>query len=201
MRSLPQRDKRGDARTLLSVRNVIRRFGGLVAVNDVSFDVAAGQILALIGPNGAGKSTTFNMVTGVLRPSAGTITFDGKRIDELTPQAIARLGVARTFQHVKLIPDMSVEENVALGAFLRGHSSALASMPARPRRRGGARGEDAAARWPAVPRTSAGSKPAARAQRLVEIARALANDRSCCCSTAGSGPAPSREGRVRRAVA
>ena len=177
---LPQRDKRGDARTLLSVRNVVRRFGGLVAVNDVSFDVPAGQILALIGPNGAGKSTTFNMVTGVLQPSAGTIMFDGKRIDQLTPQAIARLGVARTFQHVKLVPDMSVEENVALGAFLRGHSSALASMLRLDRAdeatlRAEARMQLARVGLADAAHLLAASLPLGQ-QRLVEIARALAND-------------------------
>jgi branched-chain amino acid transport system permease protein len=178
--ALPQRDKRGDARALLSVQNVTRRFGGLVAVNDVSFDVPSGQILALIGPNGAGKSTTFNMITGVLRPSAGTIMFDGKRIDQLPPQAIARLGVARTFQHVKLVPDMSVEENVALGAFLRGHSTALASMLRLDRTDEAALRAEARKQLARVGLADAAQLPAASLplgqQRLVEIARALAND-------------------------
>jgi branched-chain amino acid transport system ATP-binding protein/branched-chain amino acid transport system permease protein len=177
---LPQRDKRADARTLLSVKNATKRFGGLAAVNDVSFEVAAGQILALIGPNGAGKSTTFNLVTGVLKPTAGTITFDGKRIDDLTPQAIARLGVARTFQHVKLVGDMSVEENVALGAFLRGRSGPLASMLRLDRSdEAGLRGE-ARKQLARVGLLEAAQLPAASLplgqQRLVEIARALAND-------------------------
>jgi branched-chain amino acid transport system permease protein len=177
---LAQRARNGAARTLLSVRKVTRRFGGLVAVNDVSFDVPAGQILALIGPNGAGKSTTFNMVTGVLQPSAGTIMFDGKRIDDLTPQAIARLGVARTFQHVKLVPDMSVEENVALGAFLRGHSSALASMFRLDRADEAALRAEARKQLARVGLADSAHLPAASLplgqQRLVEIARALAND-------------------------
>jgi len=159
---------------------VTRRFGGLVAVNDVSFDVPAGQILALIGPNGAGKSTTFNMVTGVLQPSAGTILFDGKRIDDLTPQAIARLGIARTFQHVKLVPDMSVEENVALGAFLRGRSSALASMFRLDRADEAALRAEARKQLVRVGLADSAHLPAASLalgqQRLVEIARALAND-------------------------
>jgi len=178
--SLPQRAKNGDARSLLSVRNVTRRFGGLVAVNDVSFDVTAGQILALIGPNGAGKSTTFNMITGVLQPTSGIILFEGKRIDDLTPQAIARLGVARTFQHVKLVPDMSVEENVALGAFLRGHSSALASMFRLDRADEAALRAEARKQLARVGLANAAHLPAASLplgqQRLVEIARALAND-------------------------
>jgi ABC-type branched-subunit amino acid transport system ATPase component/ABC-type branched-subunit amino acid transport system permease subunit len=177
---LPQRDKRGDARTLLAVQDLTRRFGGLVAVNDVSFDVNAGQILALIGPNGAGKSTTFNMVTGVLQPTRGVITFDGKRIDQLPPQAIARLGVARTFQHVKLVPDMSVEENVALGAFLRGHASALASMLRLDRADEAALRAEARKQLARVGLADAAHLPAASLplgqQRLVEIARALAND-------------------------
>jgi branched-chain amino acid transport system permease protein len=178
--ALPQRDKRGEARTLLAVRNLTRRFGGLVAVNDVSFDVTAGQILALIGPNGAGKSTTFNMITGVLQPTSGTILLDGKRIDEATPQAIARLGVARTFQHVKLVPDMSVEENVALGAYLRGHSSALASMLRLDRADEAALRNEARTQLARVGLADAAHLPAASLplgqQRLVEIARALGND-------------------------
>ncbi len=178
--ALPQRDKRADARTLLSVGNATKRFGGLIAVNDVSFEVAAGQILALIGPNGAGKSTTFNLITGVLKPSSGTISFDGKRIDKLTPQAIARLGVARTFQHVKLVPDMSVEENVALGAFLRGRSGALASMLRLDRADEAALRTEARKQLSRVGLLETAQLPAASLplgqQRLVEIARALAND-------------------------
>ena len=178
--ALPHRDKRGDVRTLLAVRNVTKRFGGLVAVNDVSFDVTAGQILALIGPNGAGKSTTFNMISGVLKATSGTIAFDGKRIDDLTPQAIARLGVARTFQHVKLVPDMSVEENVALGAYLRGHSSALASMLRLDRADEAALLTEARRQLARVGLLDSAHLPAASLplgqQRLVEIARALAND-------------------------
>jgi len=178
--ALPQRDKRADARTLLSVSNATKRFGGLVAVNDVSFDVAAGQILALIGPNGAGKSTTFNLITGVLKPTSGTISFDGRRLEDLTPQAIARLGVARTFQHVKLVPDMSVEENVALGAFLRGHSNPLASMLRLDRADEAALRAEAREQLARVGLLDAAALPAASLplgqQRLVEIARALAND-------------------------
>jgi branched-chain amino acid transport system permease protein len=178
--ALPQRNKRTDPRTLLSVGNATKRFGGLAAVNDVSFEVTAGQILALIGPNGAGKSTTFNLITGVLKPTSGAITFDGKRIDDLTPQAIARLGVARTFQHVKLVPDMSVEENVALGAFLRGNSSALASMLRLDRADEAASRAEARKQLARVGLLEVAQLPAASLplgqQRLVEIARALAND-------------------------
>lgn len=105
-----------------------KQFGGLVAVNDVSFDVKAGQIIGLIGPNGAGKSTTFNLVTGVLKPTGGTITFRGERIDGLTSRQIVRRGIGRTFQHVKLLPAMTVLENVAIGAHLRGHTGVWRSV-------------------------------------------------------------------------
>ena len=97
-----------------------RVFGGLVAVADIGFVVSAGEIVGLIGPNGAGKSTVFNLLTGVLAPSAGVVRLGGVLVRRLSPQAVARRGVARTFQHVKLVGSMSVLENVALGAHLRG---------------------------------------------------------------------------------
>ena len=114
--------------TLLTIGNARKQFGGVIAVNNVSFDVQAREIVALIGPNGAGKSTTFNLITGVLTSSGGTISLLGKNIDNAPPQEVAKLGVARTFQHVKLVPDMTVLENVAIGAHLRGHAGAIASM-------------------------------------------------------------------------
>jgi ABC-type branched-subunit amino acid transport system ATPase component/ABC-type branched-subunit amino acid transport system permease subunit len=113
---------------LLQVDHARKQFGGVIAVNDVSFDVQAREIVALIGPNGAGKSTTFNLITGVLTATGGTISVLGKKIDKALPQQVARLGIARTFQHVKLVPDMTVLENVAIGAHLRGHAGAIASM-------------------------------------------------------------------------
>ena len=114
--------------TLLKIDNARKQFGGVIAVNNVSFDVQAREIVALIGPNGAGKSTTFNLITGVLTSSGGTISLLGKNIDNAPPQEVVKLGVARTFQHVKLVPDMTVLENVAIGAHLRGHAGAIASM-------------------------------------------------------------------------
>ena len=113
---------------LLNIAGARKQFGGVVAVNNVSFDVQAREIVALIGPNGAGKSTTFNLITGILRASAGEISVLGQNVNSATPQQVAQLGVARTFQHVKLVPDMSVLENVAIGAHLRGHAGAIASM-------------------------------------------------------------------------
>jgi branched-chain amino acid transport system permease protein len=113
---------------LLTIDSARKQFGGVIAVNNVSFEVEAREIVALIGPNGAGKSTTFNLITGVLTASGGTISLLGKSIDNAPPQEVAKLGVARTFQHVKLVPDMTVLENVAIGAHLRGHAGAIASM-------------------------------------------------------------------------
>ncbi|MGB8400531.1 ABC transporter permease subunit [Bradyrhizobium sp.] len=113
---------------LLHLDKARKQFGGVIAVNDVSFEVHAREIVALIGPNGAGKSTTFNLITGVLTATGGRISALGTNVDNAPPRQIARLGIARTFQHVKLVPDMTVLENVAIGAHLRGHAGAISSM-------------------------------------------------------------------------
>jgi ABC-type branched-subunit amino acid transport system ATPase component len=102
----------------LELRNVSKRFGGLRAVKDVSFDLNAGEILFIIGPNGAGKTTVFNLISGFLHPDEGSISFFGKNISRLKPHATARLGIGRTFQIVKPLPTLSVVENVMLGAFM-----------------------------------------------------------------------------------
>ena len=115
-------------KTLLEVQGARKQFGGIVAVNDVSFKISPREIVALIGPNGAGKSTTFNLITGVLAATAGQISLQGRSIAGLPPQEIVERGVARTFQHVKLVPDMTVLENVAIGTHLRGRAGAIASM-------------------------------------------------------------------------
>jgi branched-chain amino acid transport system permease protein len=125
---LPERPKPAAGETLLDVRNARKMFGGLVAVNDVSFSLRAGEIFGLIGPNGAGKSTTFNLITGVLALSRGEVLFRGERISGLASREIARRGVSRTFQHVKMIPEMTVLENVALGAHLRGSRGTASAM-------------------------------------------------------------------------
>ncbi|NVI07584.1 branched-chain amino acid ABC transporter ATP-binding protein/permease [Paraburkholderia youngii] len=125
---LPQRNKPQAGEDLLTVSKARKQFGGLVAVNDVSFEVKAGQIIGLIGPNGAGKSTTFNLVTGVLQATSGEITFRGERIDALSSREIVKRGIGRTFQHVKLLPGMTVLENVAIGAHLRGHAGVWRSV-------------------------------------------------------------------------
>jgi branched-chain amino acid transport system ATP-binding protein len=105
--------------TLLAVDNVSKSSSGLHAVQDVSFAVGAGEIAAVIGPNGAGKTTLFNMIAGGLRPDAGTIVFGEDRIDGLSPDKVARLGIGRTFQLVRPFPGLSVEDNVIVGALLR----------------------------------------------------------------------------------
>jgi branched-chain amino acid transport system permease protein len=127
--ALAPRERAPDASgPLLKVERARKQFGGVVAVNDVSFEVNAREVVALIGPNGAGKSTTFNLITGILTTTAGKIELHGKPIDNAPPQEVVKLGIARTFQHVKLVPDMTVLENVAIGAHLRGDAGVLSSM-------------------------------------------------------------------------
>jgi branched-chain amino acid transport system ATP-binding protein len=104
------------AATVLSLRGATRRFGGLTAVDEIDFDVAEHEVMGLIGPNGSGKSTTLNLISGALAPSGGDIVLRGQSIGGLPAQAIARLGVARTFQLVRLLPSMTVLENVKAGA-------------------------------------------------------------------------------------
>lgn len=105
--------------TLLEVNNVTKRFGGLVAVNDLSLSVSQGEILGMIGPNGAGKTTAFNMISGYYKPNEGQVIFDGKDITGLRPDQVCKLGLARTFQVVKPFPQLSVLDNVIVGAYNR----------------------------------------------------------------------------------
>ena len=107
---------------LLSVEHVRRHFGGIAAVNDVSFDVEAGQIVGLIGPNGAGKTTLFNLITRLYKPDGGSIVFDGEELLRLAPHRIVSLGITRTFQNLALFPTMTVLENVLIGCQSRGGS-------------------------------------------------------------------------------
>lgn len=126
--NLEQRAKPSKGTLVLDVQAARKEFGGLVAVNDVSFQVKAGEIIGLIGPNGAGKSTTFNLVTGVHTLTSGEIFFNGEKISGIPSRAIAQKGLSRTFQHVKMVPDMSVIENVALGAYLRTSQGTISSI-------------------------------------------------------------------------
>jgi branched-chain amino acid transport system ATP-binding protein len=116
--------------TLLELRNISKRFGGLRALKDVSFTMAEGEVLFIIGPNGAGKTTVFNLISGFLHPDEGSILFSGHEISRLAPHHIARLGVGRTFQIVKPLPNLSVLENVMLGSFMHNASPIKAAEEA-----------------------------------------------------------------------
>ncbi|NNM75158.1 ABC transporter permease subunit [Enterovirga aerilata] len=177
---LPRRERAQPGQALLEVRGAVKRFGGLVAVNEVSFEIRTGEILGLIGPNGAGKSTLFDLLTGVQPATAGEIRLEGRRIDGASPRAIAGAGVARTFQHVLLRPEMSVLENAALGAHGRGEAGILRSALRLDR------AEEARILFEAqrqLDRVGLGEFAAQAAghlalgqQRILEIARALASD-------------------------
>jgi branched-chain amino acid transport system permease protein len=163
---------------LLQARNVRKTFGGLVAVNDVSFEIESGRIIGLIGPNGAGKSTTFNLITGVLPLSSGEIQFEGHLMQTQSPQRAAALGLGRTFQHVEIVADMSVIENVALGAHLRGSAGLLRSILDLDRAEEALLFANAQRQLDRVGLTEVAFKPAGTLAlgqlRLVEVARALA---------------------------
>lgn len=116
--------------SLLEVKNITKRFGGLVAVRDLSMNVEAGEILGLIGPNGAGKTTAFNMISGYYKPSEGQVLFDGLDITGRRPDQICKLGLARTFQVVKPFPHLTVLDNVMVGAFNRTADNEIARQKA-----------------------------------------------------------------------
>ncbi len=125
---LPTKGLPDPGQVLLEASNVVKRFGGLVANNNMNLVVKAGEIMALIGPNGAGKSTMFNCVSGVDRATEGRVLFRGREVTGLCSREIAKLGMSRTFQHVRLLTTMSVLENAAIGAHLRGSKAVLSSM-------------------------------------------------------------------------
>jgi branched-chain amino acid transport system permease protein len=174
---LPAR-ARAPNRTLLVIAGARKTFGGLIAINDLSFEIRKGEILGLIGPNGAGKSTMFNLISGALPLTRGTIAFCGTPIAGLEAFAIARLGIARTFQHVRLLPAMSVLDNVALGAYLRGRAGIFRAALRLDRDEEAATRAEATAQIARVGLAAHVHAPAGSlalgAQRLVEIARALA---------------------------
>jgi branched-chain amino acid transport system ATP-binding protein len=116
---------------LLSLKNVSRAFGGLQAVNGVTLEIEPGSILGLIGPNGAGKTTIVNLISGVLRPSAGEIWFKGARIDGLAAHHVSRSGIARTFQIVQPFPELTALENVAAAAMFAGNAESIEAADAR----------------------------------------------------------------------
>ncbi|MGY6269933.1 branched-chain amino acid ABC transporter ATP-binding protein/permease [Achromobacter denitrificans] len=177
---LPRKAMPPRGEVVLQAVDVTRKFGGLVANNAMNLEIRAGEILALIGPNGAGKSTMFNQISGVDTPTSGRVTLRGQSVAGAGARRIARLGLSRTFQHVRLLGSMSVLENVAIGAHLRGHRGV---MPAAWRldRAEEARLLAEAARQ--VERVGLGrhlhdeaGSLALGQQRILEIARALASD-------------------------
>ncbi|OGB81104.1 MAG: hypothetical protein A2535_03185 [Burkholderiales bacterium RIFOXYD2_FULL_59_8] len=178
--ALPERAKPALGETVLEVKDIRKQFGGLTAVNNIGFSIQAGQIVGLIGPNGAGKSTTFNLITGVLGLSSGEVKFRGQTISGLPSREIARRGMSRTFQHVKMIPELTVLENVALGAQLRGSKGALSSMLRMDRAEEQSLLREAARQLERIGMGHAMHEQAGNLamgpQRLLEIARALCSD-------------------------
>jgi branched-chain amino acid transport system permease protein len=168
------------AQPVLTIQGATKRFGALAAVNDVSFEVKAGEVLGLIGPNGAGKSTLLNLITGTAKPNAGRIMFLDHDVTKLAPRHIAARGVARTFQHVKLRPNMTLLDNALLGTYSRTRSGFLAGAMRLDR------DEEKSAQLEAfqqLKRVGLGEKAGELAgnlplgqQRLLEVARALAAD-------------------------
>src|SRR2546422_6738241 len=120
---------------ILVLKNVTKRFGGLVAVDDVSINIKRGEIFALIGPNGAGKTTLFNNVTGLFKPTSGHVILNGKDITGSKPHEVARLGIARTFQNIRLFDYMTCLDNVRVGRHVRMHSKLWDGLFKLPRER------------------------------------------------------------------
>ncbi|GAA1752600.1 ABC transporter ATP-binding protein [Nostocoides vanveenii] len=166
---------------VLEARGVVMRFGGLVAVNNVDFDVHEGEIVGLIGPNGAGKTTFFNCLTGMYKPTSGTVTFYGQTLPP-KPRAVVKAGMARTFQNIRLFGNMTALENVMVGRYCRTSSAALTSILHGPKYRR----EEAESRARALELlkfVGLGKSAELLArnmpygdQRRLEIARALATD-------------------------
>ena len=162
--------------TLLRLAGVSRHFGGLKAVDDVTLDLAAGEIIGLIGPNGAGKTTLINVVTSVHPATGGTITFDGRDITQLKPYQIARLGLARTFQIVQPFPKMTVLENVAAGALFAGRATSVGDAHSAARQHLAFTGLSAIANKPAASLTLAQRKRLEMAKGLAMQPRLLMLD-------------------------
>jgi branched-chain amino acid transport system ATP-binding protein len=113
---------------VLEISRLTRRFGGLFAVNDVSFSVGAGEVVSVVGPNGAGKTTLFNLITGVLKPDGGRVLLDGKDITGAAPHRLAAMGIARTFQNIRLFKHLNALENVMIGQVAGARSGVLDAL-------------------------------------------------------------------------
>ena len=196
---------------LLVARNLSVRFGGVLAVDDVSFEVQRGEVFTLIGPNGAGKTTVFNLISRIYTPTAGTIAYEGLALSERAPHEIAALGIARTFQNLALFATMPpCRENLLIG---RNHmqSRGAAFSPMRPGFTAGVResrgkanrasAADAADPGPSRPaaivanRLVAGELPFGARKRRRTSARAVRSSRSCCCSMSRPSGLNHRGGR------
>ena len=187
---------------ILETTDVVKRFGGLTAVNKMSFSMEAGRIYSIIGPNGAGKTTFFNALSGIYKPEEGEINFEGRRIDRLVPEKITALHMARTFQNIRLFGSMTVVENIMVGAYTRLRQSAIQTVL----RTAAFKAEEARAEARAeelmeyvglkgIGNELAGSLPYG-AQRRVEIARALASEPRLLLldePTAGMNPAETED--------
>ncbi|HEY3365131.1 MAG TPA: ABC transporter ATP-binding protein [Symbiobacteriaceae bacterium] len=172
---------------ILEVRKLTVRFGGLVAVSEVNLTVEAGQIVGLIGPNGAGKTTCFNLITGLLEPTEGTVAFSGRQVSRLKPHQITALGLARTFQNIRLFGEMTARENIMVGRHARTKTGVVAGVlglgPARAEERES--GAKAAELLAFVGLADVADLPAKGLpygqQRRLEIARALATEPKLLC--------------------
>ncbi len=171
-----------NAPNILEVTNLTKRFGGLVAVDDVSLHIKRGEVFALIGPNGAGKTTLFNNITGLFRPTSGTVVFDGRNITGSKPHQVARYGIARTFQNIRLFDYMTCLDNVRVGRHVRMTAKVWDSLLKLPNeRREELRVTDEAMELLSFVGISKHAHQYARnlaygQQRRLEIARALATD-------------------------
>ncbi|BBZ75879.1 ABC transporter ATP-binding protein [Mycolicibacterium anyangense] len=176
-----------EGETLLETKDLTVKFGGLTALDSVSFAIKRGEILGLIGPNGAGKTTCFNAITGVYRPSSGSVTFDGQPLGRIKRHQITRRGIARTFQNIRLWGEMTALENVIVGTDARHKTSVPGALIRSPRHRAEERSaiEKAAALLQFVGIAHRGEEKAKNLpygdQRRLEIARALATEPKLLC--------------------
>ena len=176
-----------EGETLLQTRDLTMKFGGLTALDAVTFDIRRGEILGLIGPNGAGKTTCFNAITGVYRPTSGSVTFDGAPLGKIKRHQITRRGIARTFQNIRLWGEMTALENVVVGTDARHKTSVPGAVLRSPRHRREERDaiERAAALLQFVGIAHRGEEKAKNLpygdQRRLEIARALATEPKLLC--------------------
>jgi len=187
MAALHRQMRAAEGETLLQATGLTVKFGGLTALDAVDFAIRRGEILGLIGPNGAGKTTCFNAITGVYRPTSGTVVFDGERIGRRKRHQITRLGIARTFQNIRLWGEMTALENVVVGTDARHKTSVPGALVRTPRHRREERNaiEKAAALLEFVGIAHRGEEKAKNLsygdQRRLEIARALATEPKLLC--------------------